>query len=58
MNTDNEFIIKQAEPLYGVELVNENTLGYSVNKILEVKTAQNSYILRVSEYSPERKKIY
>lgn len=56
MNADNNLIIEQAKPLYGVELVNENTLGYSVNKILEVKTAQNSYILRVSEYSPERKK--
>lgn len=56
MNTDNEFIIKQAKPLYGVEMVNENTLGYSVNKILEVKTDKNSYILRVSEYTPDRKK--
>lgn len=56
MNTNNELIIEHAKPFYGVEMVNENTSGCCVNKILEVKTDQNHYILRVSEYSPERKK--
>lgn len=55
MNTDNDFIIEQAKPFYGIKLVKENNLGCSVNKILEVRKGQNDYILRVSEYSPKTK---
>lgn len=54
MNTDNELILEQAELLYNVRLVDENTMGNSGNKIFEVKTGQRTYMLRASEYSPEK----
>lgn len=55
MDADNEFILEQAKLLYHVKLVKENTMGNSGNRIFEVKTEQNVYILRASEYSPERR---
>lgn len=55
MNRDNILLLEQAELLYHVRLVDENTMGNSGNKIFEVKTEQKAYILRASKYSLEKK---
>lgn len=55
MNEDYLFILKQAELLYRVTLVKENTNGCSGNKIFEVETKQDSFILRVSKFSDKIK---
>ncbi len=47
--------MEQAKTLYGVEPVCEITSGYSGNYIFEVKRGTNAYILRVSQYSSEKK---
>lgn len=51
MNENYEFILKQAELLYNVKLQKENTNGCSGNKIFEVETAQEAFILRVSKFN-------
>lgn len=54
MHTENTFILEQAEKLFGVALVKENTMGNSGSKIFEVKTEKNEYILRASELSAQK----
>lgn len=55
MNTENRRILEQAELLYTVQFVDENTMGHSGNKVFEVKNEQGAYLLRASAYSPEKK---
>ncbi len=55
MNVSNEEILKQAGQLYNVRAANANTMGNSGNKIFEVKTDHESFILRASEYSQKNK---
>lgn len=55
MNENYEFILKQAELLYNVKLVKENTNGCSGNKIFEVETGQEAFILRVSKFTQKTK---
>lgn len=55
MNENYEFILKQAKLFYNVNLIKENTNGCSGNKIFEVETAQESFILRVSKFTQKIK---
>lgn len=55
MNTDNELILEQAESLYHVKPAHEIRMGGTGNLVFEVKRANIAYILRASEYSPDRK---
>lgn len=55
MNENDAFILKQAELLYGVKLIKENTNGCSGNKIFEVQTEQEAFILRVSKFTEKAK---
>lgn len=48
-------ILKQAELLYHVKLVKENTNGCSGNKIFEVVRQQEAFILRVSAFTQKTK---
>ncbi|MGI6664509.1 MAG: phosphotransferase enzyme family protein [Christensenellaceae bacterium] len=56
MYTEHELILKEAASRYGVCLVRENTMGNSGNKVFEVKTAQDAYILKASIYSAQKEK--
>lgn len=53
MNYD--YILKQAKLLYNVVLIKENTKGCSGNKIFEVETEQDAFILRVSKFTQKTK---
>lgn len=55
MKENYELIFNQAELLYNVKLIRENTMGGSGNKIFEVKTEQELFILRVSEFNHKTK---
>lgn len=55
MNDNYEFVLQQAGLLYGVRLVRENTNGCSGNKIFEVESDTNSFILRVAKYTEKAK---
>lgn len=54
MSKDNELILKHAKLLYNANLLNENTMGNSESKIFEVEVAGNIFILKASEYIPEK----
>lgn len=51
MHKDNLSILNQAELLYRVKFVHENTMGGSGNRIFEVQQESMPFILRASEYS-------
>lgn len=55
MDGNYEFILQQAELLYHVTLVKENTNGYSGNLIFEVETPKDAFILRVAKCSEKTK---
>lgn len=55
MNKNDEFVLKQAELLYNVKLIKENTNGCSGNKIFEVETEQEAFILRVAKFTQKTK---
>lgn len=55
MNENYEFILKQVKLLYNAKLVKENTNGSSGNKIFEVETGQEAFILRVSKFTQKTK---
>lgn len=55
MNQINAFILEQAKLLYRVEFVKENTMGNSGNKVFEVKTQKDRYMLKASDYTSESK---
>lgn len=52
MMGNNKLLLEQAELLYTVKFMVENTMGYSGNKIFEVLQGQTPFILRASAYSP------
>lgn len=51
MNENQEYILTQAQLLYNVKLIRENTNGGSGNKIFEVKSEIGEYILRVANFT-------
>lgn len=48
-------ILQQAEMLYNSVAISENALGNSTNKIFEMATQETPIILRVSDYSENKK---
>lgn len=54
MSTDKEVILEQAGILYDVKLDHEITMGGTSSLVFEVERGQTAYILRASEYSPDK----
>ena len=55
MSKNNKLLLQHAESLYNAKVVNENILGNSANLIFEIEIEQIPFILRVSEYSSQKK---
>lgn len=55
MNENYEFILQQAKLFYNVNLIKENTNGCSGNKIFEVETDKQAFILRVAKFTQKTK---
>ena len=55
MSKNNKLLLQHAESLYNAKVVNENILGNSANLIFEIEIEQVPFILRVSEYSSQKK---
>lgn len=54
MDIENTLILEQAALLYKVSFVREIRMGVTGNRVFEVKKGEKAYILRASEYTPEK----